>query len=92
MEAKNPFEGILTYGHYGRLWALSAAVILLQAGASLLALAAGRRWGFELNSFEAYIPALLATGLGLFAAIPSVGETDCVACAELSAASTVGGV
>ncbi|HAN03875.1 MAG TPA: hypothetical protein DCW72_07585 [Elusimicrobia bacterium] len=73
MEAKNPFEGILTYGHYGRLWALSAAVILLQAGASLLALAAGRRWGFELNSFEAYIPALLATGLVSAAVLRGLG-------------------
>lgn len=61
MQTTPPLDGAPAYAHYGRLWALTAAVILLQAGASALGLAAGRRWGFELNSFEAYIPALLAT-------------------------------
>lgn len=73
MEAKTPFYGTPAYGHYGRLWALTAAVILLQAAASALGLAAGRRWGFELNSFEAYIPALLATGLVSAAVLRGLG-------------------
>lgn len=73
MQDKNPFNATLTYGHYGRLWALTAAVVLLQAGASALGLAAGRRWDFELNSFEAYIPALLATGLASAAVLRGLG-------------------
>lgn len=73
MEAKTPFDGTPAYGHYGRLWALTAAVILLQAGASALGLAAGRRWGFELNSFEAYIPALLATAAVSAAVLRGLG-------------------
>lgn len=73
MQENNSFDGTPTYGHYGRLWALTAAVILLQAGASALGLAAGRRWGFELNSFEAYIPALLATGLVSAAVLRGLG-------------------
>jgi len=73
MQDNHSLDGTPAYAHYGRLWALTAAVILLQAGASALVLAAGRRWGFELNSFEAYVPALLATGLVSAAVLRGLG-------------------
>jgi len=63
MEDNNPFEGIKTCAGYTQLWLFAALVVLLQVGISTVVAMAEKRSGLSFSSFEAMIPALLATGL-----------------------------
>lgn len=61
METKSPFEGIKTYDRYRSLWALTAAVVLLQAAVTVAAVLLELRSGVRFTSLETMIPAFLAT-------------------------------
>ncbi|OIN99728.1 MAG: hypothetical protein COX65_07735 [Elusimicrobia bacterium CG_4_10_14_0_2_um_filter_56_8] len=63
MEDKNPFEGVKTCGNYTRLWQLTGFVLFLQVIVSVIVAEYERRHGLNFSTFEAIVPALLATGL-----------------------------
>ncbi len=73
MTETNPFGGIRTYGGYWGLWWLTAAVVLLQAGATVLVVLAERRWGLEFTALEGMVPVYLVTGLAAWAVLARMG-------------------
>jgi len=73
MEEKSPFEGIKTYDKYARLWALTAAIITLQALVTVFTVLAERRFNLTFTPFEDIIPALLAMGLLSFSVLSALG-------------------
>lgn len=62
MDEKNPFAGINACASYAQLWLFAAFVVLLQVGISTAVAMAEKRSGSSFSSYEAMIPALLATG------------------------------
>ncbi|OGR66023.1 MAG: hypothetical protein A2X31_12445 [Elusimicrobia bacterium GWB2_63_22] len=62
MEEKNPFEGIKTYDRYGRLWGLTAAIVLLHFVVMLPVVLVEKHTGLRFSSLESMIPVFLAIG------------------------------
>lgn len=73
MEDKNPFDGIKACSSYTQLWLLTAFVVLLQVAISTIVALAEKRAGLSFSSFEAMVPALLATGLVSWLTLRSAG-------------------
>ena len=63
MEEKNPFEGIKTYDGYGRLWGLTAAIVLLHFAVMVPVVLVEKYTGLKFSSLEGMLPVFLAVGV-----------------------------
>lgn len=73
MAQDNPFKGVKTYRNYKSLWALTAAVILLQAAVSVAMATVEILYGVEFIPLEGIIPSLLVMGAVSFFVLHRMG-------------------
>lgn len=73
MEEKNPFEGIRTYDNYGRLWALTAVIVLLHFAVMVPVVLLEKYSRLRFTSLEGMIPVFLAVGAVSAAVLSGIG-------------------